>query len=329
MTSKKVLMLLGSVCLALMLVMPLVAGCPAPTPKAVRAVTIGGAEAGGTYAIIAEAMAKLLNDKAENILANVEATVGGGDGNLRLLAAKKLELGLAVPPPAYDIYLGIGDWAEEKNPDLRTFLLGIDYVHHVVVHADSPIRTVFDLKGKTMATGSAGNLLRYVPELLAAHGIQEGDYELSAYSMAESVSLLRDFHVDAWVCLVGAPATVVVDLASQKELRLIEIDPSALPQLPPFYSKAVIPAQSYPGQDAAVNTAGFSCAIYTHAGVDEQLVYEMAKTILENPDTLKEIHPIPASFTLKRLQALLEGGEPVPPYHEGVKRYLREVGIVS
>jgi len=89
----------------------------------------------------------------------------------------------------------------------------------------------------------------------------------------------------------------------------------------PFVS-AEIPANTYGGQTAAVNTAAVVNYLVTHEGVKEELVYQMTKNIFENLGELGAAHSAGKAI---KLEGALEG-MPIP-LHPGAARYLKEKGL--
>ncbi|WP_372659219.1 TAXI family TRAP transporter solute-binding subunit, partial [Hydrogenophaga sp.] len=90
------------------------------------------------------------------------------------------------------------------------------------------------------------------------------------------------------------------------------------------YQVAVIPANTYTGQTADVATAAIPNFLVTHAGVSDDLAYQMAKQMYENIDTLYAAHN--AAKAIKRENAIK--GMPVP-LHPGAAKYYKEVGLIK
>ena len=57
---------------------------------------------------------------------------------------------------------------------------------------------------------------------------------------------------------------------------------------------------------------------------DEELVYQMAKAIVEHVDEIRAIHPSMQDFDSE--MAVLG---PVVPFHKGAERYFKEVGLLD
>jgi len=84
----------------------------------------------------------------------------------------------------------------------------------------------------------------------------------------------------------------------------------------------VIPAGTYPNQDADWNTIAQPNFLATNADVSEENVYMITKTIFENLPFLQAIHPATKAMALEKAIA----GLPVP-LHAGAAKYYAEQGI--
>ena len=73
--------------------------------------------------------------------------------------------------------------------------------------------------------------------------------------------------IDALFCTAGIRTAVIEELAKECDLRLLSIDDTCLEKLlatTKEYSKYVIPANTYSGQDEDVTTIGVkACLLYT------------------------------------------------------------------
>lgn len=69
----------------------------------------------------------------------------------------------------------------------------------VLVPAQSPIRTVADLKGKRVALNKGSNVHYFLVKLLRQHGLQYGDVNLAFLAPADARAAFEQGSVDAWV----------------------------------------------------------------------------------------------------------------------------------
>ncbi len=300
---------------------------------AVDYISIGTSGAGGTYAILGTAMAKVINKHAPGIQATIEGTPGGGLANVRLLTRKKIDFGIATSDNGYAAYMGEGPFKGEKNINVRQVIVGSDLPMHVVVPSDSPIKTVLELKGKTVAVTSAANGEIYVPQTLEVCGLKKEDYKILIMSTSEAIEAFKDERAAAIVTYAFLPISGLLDLTiGRRTIRFIDIPEdrrTALSNAYPYYSKGVIPAKSYPGQNQDIATTAITGVLLTHDQVDEVIVYKVTKAILENPGELAEVYKPASSFNSNRQTELFSGRKIIPPLHPGAEKYLREKGLIK
>jgi len=89
-----------------------------------------------------------------------------------------------------------------------------------------------------------------------------------------------------------------------------------------LWTRQVIAAGTYPGQDKAVNTIAQPNFLAVNADVDEEAVYQITKTIFENLPFLQNIHSATKAMSLDAAT----GGLPAP-LHPGALRYYEEQGV--
>ena len=73
-----------------------------------------------------------------------------------------------------------------------------------------------------------------------------------------------------------------------------------------------------------MQTFGVKATICTTADVPEDVVYDITKTVFENLDKLKTLHPALAVLTK---QNMLQGLS--APLHPGALKYFKEVGLIK
>ncbi len=295
-------------------------------------VNIAAGAYGAGYHIISTAIAQVVQKQDPKIRVAVEATTGGGQANIRHLAKKDATLGFAGTDAASDGYLGIGQFKDQKMPNLRMAWVGLPLQMHIIVLSDSEVKKVSDLKGKKVATCSAGTDRVYAPMFMKAHGIARAEYRSQYQQPAEATAALRDKQIDAMICPVIGPDPSIIDLATTRELRFLPTDPVAMEALRtenPWWTKTVISKTFYRGVSEDVPTAGFYSAIVTHEGVPEKLMYQMTKAVMESQKELTAMYPAAGRVNLEAQRKFLEAGPSVPPLHPGVERYYREKGILK
>ena len=89
-----------------------------------------------------------------------------------------------------------------------------------------------------------------------------------------------------------------------------------------LWTRYVIEAGTYPGQQSAINTIAQPNFLAARADVSEENVYMITKTIYENLPFLQAIHPATKAMAIEKSIA----GLPLP-LHPGAAKYYAEVGL--
>ena len=124
-------------------------------------VSLGTATPGGGFPVYGQAFADTINEIEPTLEVRPQNTKGSTE-NMPLLEAGKLDLGLVQGEAAMEALNGIG----RPPADLRILAAMYATPGMFVVRADSPYRSIDDLKGKPVAFGAKGSglviLARYV-----------------------------------------------------------------------------------------------------------------------------------------------------------------------
>jgi TRAP transporter TAXI family solute receptor len=92
---------------------------------------------------------------------------------------------------------------------------------------------------------------------------------------------------------------------------------------PPFVS-AIIPANTYKGQDKDVPTAAVINYLVTSSAVSDDLAYQMTKLVYDSLPDLIAAHSAARGIKLENAAM----GSPVP-MHPGAIRYFKEKGLIK
>src|SRR5262245_16615712 len=124
-------------------------------------VVLGTATPGGGFPVYGTAYASTLNEMDPTLAVEPRNTKGSTE-NIPLLEAGKIDIGQATGEVTYEALQGIG----RPKAVLRIINAMYSNFGMFVARADSPARTIADLKGKPIAWGASGSgfvvLARYV-----------------------------------------------------------------------------------------------------------------------------------------------------------------------
>ncbi len=281
---------------------------------------------GGVYYPYGGAMANVLSDNIEGIEVTAEVTAASVD-NMLFIESMDADIAFVLGDTAYDAVQG-NDPFEAAVPAVTLATLYNNYTH-IVTTDDSGINSVADLRDKRVSTGAPGSGTEVIANrILTAAGIDpENDIEREQLGAAESADAIKDGQIDAFFWSGGLPTGAITDLGATPNVGL-KLLPSSefVEQLSTeygaFYSVATIPAATYTGQDEAIDVIVVPNLLVVHQDMDEQLAYDIVRTIFEQRDQLILAHPEANNLTLENATV----NSPIA-YHPGAIRYYQEQGV--
>ena len=194
-----------------------------------------------------------------------------------------------------------------------------------IVTLNPDIKTVADLKGKAVSIGAAGSGVYFnAIDVLGAYDLTEDDIKPTYQSFGDSAEALQDGQIDAAFVVAGAPTTAITSLAASKSVYLVSLDDEhidALIEASPFYSKAVIPADTY-GMPEDATTVAVSAVVIASNDVADVDVYNFLCGVYENLDDLAKVHDKANELSLEFASSFVG-----VPYHAGAVQYFADKGI--
>jgi uncharacterized protein len=294
-------------------------------------VTLGTATPGGGFPVYGEAFVAAIQAADPTLLIEARNTRGSAE-NIPLLEAGKLDIALVQGESAYEALNGIGRPPSNMPANLRILTAMYSAPGMFVVKASSPVRAIADLKGRPVAFGAAGSglviLARYVLDGLGLD--QKSDFAGVLLEKAgDGPLMVGDGRVDAlWGGGNGWPGFVAV--AKQPGgARFIVPDAAEIARIQakhPFLKTLVVPADTYPGQDAAITSVGSWSFVLVRPDLDEAVAYRLAKALHAAEADLAKRLPQASETTARNTVAALPRAELL---HPGVARYFREVGVMK
>ena len=94
----------------------------------------------------------------------------------------------------------------------------------------------------------------------------------------------------------------------------------------PFLRTLVVPAGTYPGQDAAITSVGSWSFVMVRPDLDEAVAYQLAKALHAAEADLARRLPVAAETTARNTIVAVPHPELL---HPGVARYFREAGLMK
>jgi TRAP transporter TAXI family solute receptor len=317
-------MLMNSKLIAATAVMVAVLSAPAAQAQQFINVLTGGTS--GVYYPLGVAIGKIYSDKIPNVKTQVQATKASVE-NLILLQNGRGEIAFALGDSLKAAWEGDEEAGFKTKLDkLRT--IGAIYPNYVqiVATADSGIKTLADLKGKSLSVGApkSGTELNS-RAILGAAGLSYKDIGKVEYlPFAESVDLMKNRQLNATLQSAGLGVASLKDLSTSTDITVVSVPKETVDKLGPPFVPVLIPANTYTGQDKDVPTAAVINYLVTSSAVSDDLAYQMTKLIFESLPELANSHA--AGKEIKLESAAM--GSPVP-LHPGAIRFYREKGLIN
>lgn len=279
----------------------------------------------GVYYPLGVALAKVYGDKIEGVKTQVQSTKASVE-NINLIAQGRGEIAFALGDSVKAAAEGNAD-AGFQQPVEKLRAIAAIYPNYVQIVAskDSGITDLAGLKGKALSVGApASGTELNARAIFSAAGMSYDDLGKTEYlPFAESVELIKNRQLDATLQSAGLGVASIRDLASSLPITVVAVPAEIAEKLGAPFQAAEIPAGTYDGQTEAVPTLAITNILVTSSDVDEELVYQMTKQLIENLPELVAAHNAAKSIDPEKAAKNL----PVA-LHPGAERYYKEAGLL-
>ena len=289
-------------------------------------VILGTATPGGGFPVYGAAYSGVLNEMDATLSIEPKNTKGSTE-NVPLLEAGKIDIGQVTGEVTYEAISGIG----RPRVDLRIINAMYSNSGMFIVRADSPYRSIADLKGKPIAWGASGSgfvvLARYVFDGLGLD-VNRDFQPVYLEKAADGPAMVLDGRVAAlWGGGVGWPGFVAV-AKGPPGARLIAPGAEETKRIlarHSFIKPITLPAGSYPGQDAPIAALGSWSLVLARPSLPDDVAYRIARALHRGKSAIVARHAQGGESTLENTLAAASREDLI---HPGVLRYIREVGVL-
>jgi TRAP transporter TAXI family solute receptor len=291
-------------------------------------ISIATGGTGGVYYPMGGGLASVLSSKVPGMSATAEVT-GGSVDNLNLIGTGKPYVGFSMADAAKDAKDGDGKFANKKV-DLRTLLVLYPNLMHVVTVDSTGIKSMKDLKGKRISTGSPGSATEVMAfRLLEAAGLdKDKDVKRERLSVAESVNAVKDRKIDAFFWVGGLPTAAVTDLANSPGMKIVMVDtteevPVMNKKYGNLYFPTVIPKATYSGMTKDNKVAAVANILVVNANMPDAEAYKIVKAVFDNKLELVRTHQEYMNVTLENQK---QKSTPID-FHAGALKFFIEKNV--
>ncbi|MFC4166785.1 TAXI family TRAP transporter solute-binding subunit [Teichococcus aestuarii] len=288
-----------------------------------RALTMGTAAPGGTYALYGPAWGQMA--QAATGVAISYRTTQGPNQNILLVERKEVEIAMTTMGVALQAWEGKGDWTQGKQfREIRALFPMYDTPFHGIALKRSGITRFAQLEGKNIGVGPRGGTPgTYFPIIMNTLGYKPGAVRYGSGS--DMAGQLQDGLLDAYLFASGIPVPSFSEAETQGDVVFLDFTEAEVAKLTaalPELSPGTIPASTYRTAGRDLRVVGMFNFAIAHRSLDEGLVYAIVKAVMDGNAQL--------------VQAIAAARETVPanaakngflPFHPGAARYFREKGI--
>jgi uncharacterized protein len=256
---------------------------------------------------------------------SVQTLPGAGIANVRGVDEDRAEIGFGNSISTVDGVNGLEPFPRKAANVCQMASLYPQYFQ-IVVNEDSGINSVRDLKGKAIAVQTRGNTAEIITQhILKTVGMSYTDMKVNFLpSYNDAVSLLKDGHAQAFTLGTTIPASSVMDLATSRRIRVLDLKDSVEPmrKINSGYVAVPLPANTYPNQPAAMTKIGYAAHLIVSCKLPEDRVYTMMRAIQDNMRDLVAVNKAMDGITPAAM------GEDIGvPFHPGAKKFYVERGV--
>lgn len=286
--------------------------------------TMGTGGTAGTYYGYGGVLGQYITNKA-----GIGVTVVSTDGskaNIQGIDAGNYQLGTVQSDVMSYAWQGTRAFQEEGKINTFRTVAGLYAEAVQLVTMKSDIKSVADLKGKSVSIGAPGSGVYFnAIDVLSAAGLSESDIKAQYQSFADSADALKDGKIDAAFIVAGAPTPAITELFTTNEAYLVPIDGEIAEKIMaecPFYTVYTVPANTYKGQAEDVKTVTVKATLIVNADAAEEDVYKLTAAIFDNIEAITAENGKGAELSLENAT---EGM--TVPFHKGAAKYFSEKGI--
>lgn len=288
-------------------------------------IVLGTAGTSGTYYVVAAAMAQAINKVSDKITIVAQPTKGSIE-NINLVNSGAIQMGMSNADGVYWSSTGTGMYAKSGALNLKAVMSMYMSAGHLVTKAESNIKTIADLKGKKVCLGPPGQtVVEMSKAFLLAYGIDPlKDIKPFYLAIDEGLDKLKDGEIDATFWVAGVPTAGLINAASTANIRFVEVSDAVLAKISeesPYYARYTIPANTYKGQTAPVQTLKIMTELFASSKVPEDVVYEFVKLAVELQPQYVSSHVVIKEINAQTAASI------VSPLHPGALKYYKEKGL--
>jgi len=295
---------------------------------AAQVVAFGSGPAGNFNYSAAAAIAQLANNKA-GMQARVQP-FGGSSTYVPMMDRGELDFATLNAIEMTSALTGADTFEGRKNENLRVVSVLLPFPAAFFVRKDAAVRTMADLKGKTLPGGYASQttLIPLTTAMLANGGVTWNDVKM--VPVPNNGKAADDFatgRLDGFMFAFGAGKVKEADAAvgGVRAVPLVNT-PEAIAAMqkvvPQSYPVTIQPAPHLTGVMEPGTFMAYDLLWVTSTNTSEEIVYKLTKAMHDNPDALAASFASLREFAPGKMAKKLDPAQ----FHPGAVKFYREAG---
>ena len=280
--------------------------------------------AGGTWYPLGGAVKQLLEDEIDNL--KIVIRPGAGLINIKGITTGKAELAWGNVISTVDAIHGRPPFTKpiENLCNLAAFY----FQYAQIAVTDITLSNIAGLRGKSIATLPRGNTTEIAARsILGLYDLTYDDLKkVNFASITDQVNMMKDGQIDALMMVSSVPAAGIIDLSSARKIKLLSLSDQKFELLNsknPGWSRALIPAGTYKGQEEDVPTARFQMHMMANCNeLSDITAYNIVETLSRRGKELSAVTAMLDGYDINVMSKYVG-----VPFHNGAKLFYEENGI--
>ena len=243
-------------------------------------IRFGAGSPGGLYYNFAGALAEHTG------LRIVIKETAGSTANIRLLKGNFIQMAVVQGDTAAEGYT-------DDSPFCAAAGLYTEYIH--IITNDPSLKSVSDLQGKTISVGEAeSGTAVTAAKILSVYGLSERLCHTVNLNYAQAKEALQNHEIDAMFITAGRNSEVADSLFAGGSCYLISFDEERVKMFCssyPFYTKEILPADTYGGQTEDVMTVGVMAVLAVHNSLPDETVKQITADLYAHEEEIRKAVP--------------------------------------
>ena len=282
---------------------------------------------GGAYVLVAGKVMVSNRYMGAGVKFVHEQTTGTMEMVRRLMTAesqKKDAFACFGSTDGYNAYRGRQEYSGKPFAELRAVVFNQLVDLYLVVPTNSSIKSYADVRGKRIGMGGPGSSVANAAFLTFEHyGIVKNDFKPFYYVYKETIEGIQNGSLDGGLLAGGYPMPSYLELATSNKVRIVPVAEKVAEKIiteQPGYQTSIVKGKSYKGLEQDTRVMGWTNAIWTHAGVSDDLVYRWLKNLFDHREDYYAVHQDARVLTMRDYNKGV-----LVPFHPGAEKYFKEM----